>query len=284
MRKTELYHDEYEVITKPETQNSLQNQIVAISKSLARNQINWTLEQRKLFYMCLTKVAWSKDSNNPEITLDKKEIIEVLGLQLDSKHRSQYLRSAFKKLKANSGVHWTDPNDSEIWEDGALIRRVRSTRGEIVVLFDDYYMPLLQNLAQSYVTFLTDDVYGFKSTFSYVLFHDLRLNCDTRKTNWRDYTTKQLKELFGLSKDDYMRKDGTFDRSNFEKYVLDTAIEEINKTKMIHIQPFMGMVATKDKPYKLYEKIKKHGLVVGYRLKYDVRVKTTPPNSDISQM
>ena len=277
----ELYPEKnFEIVTQAEDSNSLSNQIVAISKSLANTQIQWTLEQRKLFYMCLTKIAWRKDVNNPEIILDKKEITETLGLKLDSKHRSQYLRSAFRKLADNSHVHWTDPDDSEVWEDGRLIRRVRSTRGEIIVLFDDYYMPHLQNLAQSYITFLTDDVYSFKSKFSYILFHELRLHCDTRRTNLRTYTTKQLKELFGLSKDDYVRKDGKFDRYSFEKKVLDVAIEEINGTKMVQLQPLPAMEATPKNPNKLYEKVKKGGLVVGYRLKYIVKVKTTPPEGE----
>lgn len=271
----ELYPEkDFEIVTKMEDSNSLRNQMVAISKSLASTQIAWALEQRKLFYMCLTKIAWQKDGNNPEIKLDKQEITETLKLKLDRKHKNQYLRKAFSKLSDKSKVHWTDPNDSEIWMDGWLIVGVRSTRSEIIVMFNNYYMPHLQNLAQSYITFLTDDIYSFKSRFSYILFHELRLHCDTRRTNLRTYTTMQLKELFGLSKDDYVRKDGKFDRYSFEKKVLDVAIEEINHTQMIQIQPLPEMEATPKKPNKLYEKIKKGGLVVGYRLKYIVKVKT----------
>ena len=38
--------------------------------------------------------------------------------------------------------------------------------------------------------------------------------------SYRFYTTKQLKEIFGLSKDDYCKKDGKFDRNNFENIQL----------------------------------------------------------------
>ena len=62
----ELYPEkDFEIVTQAEDSNSLSNQIVAISKSLANTQIQRTLEQRKLFYMCLTKIDWRKDGNNP---------------------------------------------------------------------------------------------------------------------------------------------------------------------------------------------------------------------------
>lgn len=271
-------NDDFEITARPDDKgNSLQNKIIAISRSLARSQINWTLEQRKLFAMCLSKIAWKQTTNSCEIVLEKNEIIKTLGLKVDSNHQSQYLRTAFRKLKDNSRISWTDPEDKAIWEDGDLIRRVRSTKGQIIVLFDDYYMPNLEGLAQNYVTFLTDDIYGFKSTFSYILFHELRLHCDTRKTNWREYTTDQLKALFGLKSTDYVRKDGTFDRYSFEKKVLDVAIEEINKTEMIKILPFKESEASPKKPNKCYEKLKKYGYVRAYRFKFWVKTSTTPP-------
>ena len=277
----ELYNSrDFEVIERPEDKsNSLQNQIVAMSKALARSQINWTLEQRKLFAMCLSKIAWRQNNNSNVIELDKREIIEVLGLKLSTRYQSEYLRNAFRKLAANSEVHWTNPDDRNEWEDDFLIYKRRSTKGKIEVTFNPTFMPHLENLAQSYVTFLTDDIYGFKSTFSYILFHELRLNCDTRKTNWRTYTTKQLKDLFGLGKEDYMRKDGKFDRYSFEKKVIDTAIEEINRTEMIKILPFTESEASPKNPNKCYEKIKKSGLVAGYRFKYWVKTSQTPPSN-----
>ena len=48
-----------------------------------------------------------------------------------------------------------------------------------------------------------------------------------------DYSTRQLKMMFGLSIDDYMR-DGHFDRYNFEKITINRAVKEINeKSKCI---------------------------------------------------
>ena len=44
-----------------------------------------------------------------------------------------------------------------------------------------------------------------------------------------DYSTKQLKMMFGLSKSDYMRKNDSFNRSEFEKKTINKAVDEINK-------------------------------------------------------
>lgn len=256
--------------------NALKNQLVAVSRSLAKSRINWTVEEKKLFVMCLTQIKWSKKENNNVVSLSKKDIVDSLGLDLDSSHRSIYLRRAFRKLAIDSEVHWTDPNDSRVWRDDFLIIGRRSNRNEIIVEFNPYFMPHLENLVKNtpYLTIWSSDVYGFKSRFSFALFEDLRLHWDDRfDWNYRDFTTNQLKEIFGLGKNDYIRKDGYFDRRHFEIFTLDRAIDEINKSEMmmIHIQGF-----NKSNEPIFYKKIKKGGCVYKYQIQYKCMVHTTP--------
>lgn len=71
---------------------------------------------------------------------------------------------------------------------------------------------------------------------------------------------KALKEMFDIPKEgkgSYMRAKGGFDRSNFEKYVIDSLCDDLAKCKMIQlvIQP----------DGKLYEKVKNGNRVQGYR-------------------
>lgn len=269
--------DDFFVETRPENKgNSLYNKLVAISQSLAKVQINWTVEQKKLFTMCITKIAWSKSGNSNIIKLDKKEIIEALGLKIDSRNQSAYLRKAFQKLSKNSWIYWTNPEDKDEWDDGVLITNWKSTRGSIFVTFNQYFMPLLENLAKSYVTFLSNDIFNFSSKFTFALFEDLRIHCDTRRTNFRTYTTKELKDLFGLSENNYV-SNGKFDRYNFEKRCLDKAIAEINQSEMMSIYPSIGNHITNSGETKFYEKLKKNGHIIGYRLKYVVKTKKTKP-------
>ena len=76
---------------------------------------------------------------------------------------------------------------------------------------------------------------------------------------------KKIKELFDIPKDgkgSYMRteKNGGFDRSSFEKYVIDPLCADLTKTEMITliVQP----------DGKCYEKVKKAGKVMGYKFQW----------------
>ena len=42
--------------------------------------------------------------------------------------------------------------------------------------------------------------------------------------------------MFGFSKDDYCKKDGKFDRNNFEKYTIEVAIKEINQNTRMKVE------------------------------------------------
>lgn len=280
MDSRELFFDEnHQVIPKPKTENSLQNQMVAMGKALVRARKNMSIEERKLLIMAMTKINWSKTENELVVCLSKLEISEVLNWKIDSSDRSTKVRNLATNLRRHSEI-CIDGKDKDEWDDGFLVPRIHSTKGDIYIHFAEQFRPLLENLTKDkdFVTIWANDVYGFDSLYAYLLFEDMRMHCDTRQTNWRTYSTKELKDLFGISKDgkgSYMHYDAkkgkeVFDRSNFEKKVLDVAIEEINRGQMIKILPFVGMEATPEKPYKLYEKIKKNGYVTGYLFKYNV--------------
>lgn len=223
--------------------NSLKNQMVAISRQLARAQSKMNIHEKKLLVMCLTKIRWTRDDNSNMVELDKKEIADALGLAYD-KNLSYNLRKEFYNLAIHSEIHWTDPNDSSQWQDDFLITKRKSTRSKIQVWFNQDYMPHLQNFLKEKMSFLTywaNDMYKFESKFAFALFEDLRYHYNTDYfTNEFDYTTKQLKELFGLSASDYMHHDNKrnidiFDRSNFEKRTIQRAVDEINKGEMMKI-------------------------------------------------
>lgn len=266
-----MYYDDYEQLRSDEKEekNSLENKLVAISNSLAKSQIEWTITEKKLFVMVLTKLVWKDTINEKEIELDKKEIMEVLGTPTAEKNTSLWLRKQFKSMVRKSMISWTDPNDSEIYEDGMLFTLARSTRGKMYVTINEVYKPHLEMLINNYTFFLADDVYGFKSSFAYDLFKVLNMLYDKRTwKNKRDFSTKQLKELFGLSKDDYMRpkEKGGFDRYNFEKYCVKRAVDEINNGEMVQIWN--------------WGKTKKGGHVMGYFFEYSVKTKRERPVTD----
>lgn len=216
-------------------ENSLQNQIIQMSNLLAKKSTRFNATQQKLFYISLASLKSGKNSNN-EVKINKQELIEYLGLEKDTKKYTN-MRYQFKKLRENSDIEFgTDEN----FDDGQLIVGARSDRHNYYVRFDSYYLPLIEELAGNYVRLLDDDVTSFDSKFSMMLYQNLL------KDKWKltsadyygiPYTTRELKAIFGLSKDDYVRpKKGvpTFNRSIFEQRTVDVAVKEINeKSKCI---------------------------------------------------
>ena len=97
------------------------------------------------------------------------------------------------------------------------------------VYFDLTYIPLLRELQQS-TTMFFDDILKFECTHSISLYQFIRsLNKHPKFSNYYDFSTAELKNIFGLDENAYMRKNSSFDRSNFEKYTIDTAIRELNE-------------------------------------------------------
>ena len=211
--------------------NSLENQVIAMSNTLAEKSTRFTIIQQKMFYACLASLKKGVNSKD-EVEIDKQELFDYLNLNTDN-NRWTRIRYEFKKLAHNSYIEF---GTDEEFCDGFLIYSFRSTRNSIYVRFNDYYLPLVQQLANNFVRLLDDDVISFDSKFSMMLYQNLM------KDRWKltnvdylgiDYSTRKLKMMFGLSIDDYMRNDH-FDRYNFERKTINKAINEINeKSKCI---------------------------------------------------
>lgn len=217
--------------------NSLENQVIAMSNTLAEKSTRFTVFQQKLFYVSLASLKLNKNSTKTdeklerkgqnEVGINKQELFEYLSITNDN-NRWTRVRNEFKKLASNSYIQFG--NDEE-YADGFIFCGVRSTKYNIFVRFDTYFLPLVEELADNYVRLLDDDVVSFDSKFSMMLYQNLL------KDKWKltnvdylgiDYSTRKLKMMFGLSIDDYMRNDH-FDRYNFERKTINKAVDEINK-------------------------------------------------------
>lgn len=94
----------------------------------------------------------------------------------------------------------------------------RTTKNKVYVKVTEKYIPLLIKLQPGFTRLLSDDAISFVSKFSMILYQQImRLN--NKGTYGVGFTTKELKTLFGLTKDDYM-SDSRSDRYNFEKYTI----------------------------------------------------------------
>ena len=211
--------------------NSLENQVIAMSNTLAEKSTRFTIIQQKMFYVCLASLKKGVNSKN-EVEINKQELFNYLNLNTDN-NRWTRIRYEFKKLAHNSYIEF---GTDEEFCDGFLIYSFRSTRNSIFVRFNDCYLPLVQQLANNFVRLLDDDVVSFDSKFSMMLYQNLM------KDKWKltnvdylgiDYSTRRLKMIFGLSIDDYVQN-GRFNRADFERRTINRAVKEINeKSKCI---------------------------------------------------
>lgn len=232
--------------------NDLHNQIIAMDNELAKQATNFTIEEQRLFYITLASIKPNQKSSIIEI--DKKAVLDMLGF--NSQNQYSHLRPMFTKMIKKSLIL---SGDDEIWNDGFLFYKCRTTKKKIYIYVDDEYIPLLIKLQPGFTRLLSDDAISFNSKFSMILYQQLmRLN--NKGDFGVGFTTKELKTIFGLSKEDYV-SGGRFDRYNFERKTINVAIKDINeKSKCIQ--------------NLRYEKRKRNGRIQGYIFFFDY----TDPN------
>lgn len=230
----------------------LHEQIIAMDNTLTKKATKFTVDEQRLFYITLASIK--PDQKGSEIEIDKKAMIDMLGFE--SQNVYSRIRPMFIKLIRNSMISFTE--SEEIWQDGLLFTKVRTTKKKVYVTVDQEYIPLLIKLQPGFTRLLSDDAISFKSKFSMLLYQQLM-----RWSHKEVFgaTTKELKELFGMTKDDYVYN-GAFNRALFEKYTIDVAVRDINeKSKCINNLK--------------YEKKKKGNRIQGYVFYFEY----TDPNN-----
>lgn len=203
----------------------LHEQIIAMDNTLTKKATKFTVDEQRLFYITLASIKPTQKGN--EIEIDKKAMFDMLGFK--SHNYYSRIRGMFKKLAMAS---WIEFGDDEIFDDGFLISAIRTTKRKVYVTIADKYIPLLIELAPGFTRLLSDDAISFKSKFSMLLYQQfMRLN---NQGNYGiGFTTKELKELFDLTKDDYVYN-GKFNRQMFEHRTIEVAVQDINeKSKCI---------------------------------------------------
>ena len=230
-----------------ETNSVTEKSLVVMANTLARKATRWTAPETKLFLAAVSQIQ-SIDAES-WVKMNKDDVIKATGID-----NSRNLRDLFESVRIKSGVHF---GNDEIFDDGNLIRRVKSTRSTVSVQFEDAYLPLVQHLQQEFIKLQLRNVQGMKSKYSIALYLDLKSHYDKRHTvmHWT-YSMDEIKALFNISKTDYVRKNGKFHTGDFYKYTLAVAEKEIN-------QPGTGMRI-------MIETLHKNGKANGYVLGYDI--------------
>lgn len=233
----------------------------------------WSALQRKLFVIVLSGINWRESGNSNVIEIKNEDIMKKLDweLQKNDRRMTEILDDNLHYMAKSSYLELENPLTRERITRN-LISEVKTNSFSTVVELNPKFMPHLENLfsvnlatKKSFITFMQPDVLSFSSSFAYPLFLELR-SCGKSggAVNEHAITTRRLKEIFGLDEDAYMRQDGHFDRTNFEKFVLMAAIKDINKSETITILPW------DEKGSKFFSKDKVKGKVYSYIFKFQI--------------
>lgn len=216
--------------------NQFNNQLVYMASSLAR-QLKFSENEEKLFAMAVSQLDFF--SNDEDFCVDL--MVKDMQEKFETSSASDYsdFRDQLSRLMDKSKVRFYLGNEENDILEGRLIRSVRTInkRGAIRVRFDDEFIPALHYCKVAYTRIPLDDTLAYKSRYAIILQRYLTTLYRTGKENSLvqtfEFSTKQLKDMFGLEKDDYCKKDGKFDRYNFEKKTLNLACDEINEKSQV---------------------------------------------------
>lgn len=234
--------------------------LFAVSRIFSRARKEMSLAEQKTFVYALSEMRFTEESNSEIVFLDKKTLANICGVKSDANHLSVDLHNLIRDLAKHSEVHFSK-EDVGLYDDGQIITRVTMFKNRVRVKFEKDYLSLFTGLTTDYLTMWSSDIFQMTSKRSVQFYEFLRQNTDTRKdVNCIGLGVKAFKEMFSIpqeGKGSYMKSDGHFNRTEFEKKIIQSLCNDLKDCKMIHL-----VTQPDGKPY---EKVKQGKRVLGYR-------------------
>lgn len=247
-------------------QEEITPNMFAVSRIFAEARKQMNLAEYKTFTLALCSIKW-QDACPEVLYIDKKDAARVIGMEADADHLSQNLKREIGNLPQHSFLQFAD-KDKDEWVNGCFVVSVGYFKKRLRIRLNTDYLGLFGNLDKDYITMWSGDIFKLHSERAVVFYELLRDNSDTRlDVNYGTMSIRKFKEIFKIPKEgkgSYMRdaKNGGFDRTQFEKYVIDPVCEDLAHTDMIRL------IMQPDGKY--YEKVKKGGRVIAYKLYWEV--------------
>jgi hypothetical protein len=236
----------------------ISDDLLAVSSGFMYNYVHdetfhkWSLTQKKLFALVLDKIDWSGKNNNI-IQLKNEEVAKELGWDFSRENIRSVgadIKRDFSYMAIHSGVNLQDPY-SHKWVSGNFICHATGDSMYTNVVMNPLFMPhferLYENAGKSgrfFYTMVKPDIVKCDCYAGHELFMWMRSKHMKKGIGTYSHTfgTKELKDIFGLPIDAYMRDIDSetgeyrdFNRSMFEKAVLIKAILSVNKSEQVQI-------------------------------------------------
>ena len=243
--------------------------LFAVSRIFAEAHKQMNVYEYKAFTLGLSRIDWTQPCPDT-IYLDKKELASVLGINPDIDHASQEIWKLLHDMPKHSFIEFSEKGRYSI--SGNFVRTIAKFKNVVRIRVEDEFFGCFGNLdgkreISKYITMWSADIYSMRSERSVLFYELLRDNSDTRLTiNSGTVGIKKFKEMFNIPKEgkgSYMRDKGGFDRTQFEKRIIDPICEDLAKTEMIrlHLTP----------EGKYYEKVKQGNRVMGYKFYWSIQ-------------
>ncbi len=232
--------------------------LFAVSRVFAAARKQMTLAEYKALSLALSRISWKEECPDT-LYLDKRELAKAVGVNSDPDHLSVDLNRAIGEMPAHSFIKFAD-KDKDMYLNGNFVRTVALFRNKVRIRLEGEFLPLFGNLGKDYITMWSQDIFRMRTERSVQFYELLRENTDTRLAeNVGTVSIKKFKELFDIPKDgkgSYVLN-GHFQRTHFEKRVIDPICEDLAVSRMIQL------IVGQDGKY--YEKVKRGNRVVAYK-------------------
>lgn len=246
--------------------------LFAVARIFARAKKEMTLGEMKALAWALTYIKFKDAPVTDTVVMDLYFLAKKIGVNSDREHLRSDVFRVLRDMRKHSSLVFADV-DRKYYDSGSFVRRVTISGDKVRILFEPQYLGLFTGLTKDFITLWAEDISRMGTKRSMQFYEYLRQLTDGKKTEYDVLLgVRRLKEIFDIPKDgpnSYMRKNGGFDRSNFEKNVIDPICEDLEKCEMIKL---LIVGETEDEKAKngkkkkiYYEKVKEGKRVIGYR-------------------
>ena len=178
------------------------------------------LVQQKTIMYLISKIDSMKDVEFQDITVDIKDLCDIMGIDKRQGKNMKGLKDALQKLSDKSmWVELGDVDDTIVlmrWLDEVAIKR---GKGTVTVRFDDKMAPYLLQIQDRFVQYQLVNVLPMKSQYSLRLYEIIKSH---------EAQGKWTVALDDLRKDLFVENIPTYaDYRDFKKRILDPAVMEI---------------------------------------------------------
>lgn len=206
----------------------------ALSNEFIRMPNRLSVQALQTFGLILSKIDWKKDNGDYiNVKLPLKEVLKVCN---SKSNNYEFYINFIEELQNKAWIRIVNENE---YKRANLIPYSEVKNNIVSVDINNRLNDYIQNLKSNYTVFKIANTAKFTSRFSYILYinlcswNDHRIERkDALDERERYYTTKQLKEMFDLGELEYTHIENgkpKFDRTIFEKRVIEKAVREINE-------------------------------------------------------